>query len=107
MTDLYGVVGKPILHSRSPQMHNSAFRTLGIDAVYVRLAAESAEDALRTARGMGMKGLNVTAPFKEEMASLVEPADDGARRLGAVNTVVIGEGGPIGYNTDPDGVALA
>ncbi|MEW6722569.1 MAG: shikimate kinase [Candidatus Micrarchaeota archaeon] len=107
MTKLFGVAGKPVMHSMSPQMHNAAFMALGIDARYVRLAAESAEDALGTAREMGMKGLNVTSPFKEDMAALAGAADEGARRLGAVNTVVLGSGRPEGYNSDVGGVALA
>ena len=107
MTGLYGVAGNPVLHSRSPQMHNAAFRKLGIDAAYVRLAAVSAEEALGTAREMGLLGLNVTSPFKEEMAGIVEAADESARKLGAVNTVVIREGKIEGHNTDPDGVGTA
>ena len=66
MTRIFASTGKPIMHSISPQMHNAAFRELGMDAVYIRLAAASAEDALRAAKQIGMGGLNVTTPYKEE-----------------------------------------
>lgn len=91
----------------SPNMHNAAFHALGMDAIYVRLAAESAGDALGSAGAMGISGMNVTAPFKEEMAALVQAGDKAARRLAAVNTVVLRDGQTMGYNTDPDGVAGA
>ncbi|MCI0503594.1 hypothetical protein L0Y65_02675 [Candidatus Micrarchaeota archaeon] len=108
MPGLFAVVGKPVLHSLSPQMHNAAFKAQSIDARYIRLASESAEGALQSAMAMGIRGMNVTAPFKEEMASHVTAADANARELGAVNTVLFKGGGmPQGYNTDPDGVSGA
>jgi len=106
-TDLYAVAGKPVLHSLSPEMHNAAFATQRIDAYYIRLGAESAEDALRTANAMGIRGMNVTAPFKEGMAAHVRAGDEAARKLGAINTVIIEDGIATGYNTDPDGVSGA
>jgi shikimate dehydrogenase len=107
MTELFAVAGKPVLHSMSPQMHNAAFAAVGIDAVYVRLAAESAEDALESAGAAGMSGMNVTSPFKEDMAALVQAGDESVRRLGAVNTVLLHDGQTVGYDTDADGVAGA
>ncbi len=119
MTELFAVIGKPILHSRSPEMHNAGFVALGIDARYVRLAPENAESALQTAREMGIRGMNVTSPFKEVIAKLImpklktpnaEPKTSGVDRvrLLGVNTVLIQKKGiPCGYNTDPDGVTGA
>lgn len=104
MTDLFAVVGKPVVHSRSPDIHNAAFHTLGIDAVYTRMAAESVREALQTSEEIGMAGLNVTAPFKKEMARRMDRLDAGAKKLGAVNTVLFRQGKRHGYNTDPDGV---
>ncbi|MFH1784914.1 MAG: shikimate kinase [Candidatus Micrarchaeota archaeon] len=103
MTDIFAVVGKPILHSRSPQMMNSVFQELGVDAVYTRLAAENAEEALETAKAIGIKALNITTPFKEEMAKIVE-LDPVAKKLGAVNTILFDNEKTIGMNTDVDGV---
>jgi len=104
MTGIYAVTGKPILHSRSPEMHNAAFSELGLDSCYVRLASDSAQEALDCAKGMGITGMNITSPFKEDFAKLVREKSDGARKLGAVNTVVFKDNGAYGCNTDPDGV---
>lgn len=103
MTGLYGVIGRPVLHSLSPQMHNAAFGELGIDARYIRMAAESAEGALETCREVGVRGINVTAPFKG-MVEIVDEADAAAMRIGAANTVLLKEGRTVAYNTDVDGV---
>lgn len=104
---LYAVVGRPIAHSQSPAMHNSAFRALGIPVRYGRLTAGSAREALQKARALGVQGLNVTAPFKEEFARYCDWLDRTARTLGAVNTVVFQKGRALGYNTDVYGVAQA
>lgn len=105
-TRLFAVVGRPILHSASPQMHNAAFAALGMDAVYFRLAVASAEEALETAGQMGLSGMNVTAPFKEEMERLADELDGNAKAIGAVNTVVFGKGASAqGFNTDSAGVS--
>ncbi len=105
-TKIFAVVGKPILHSKSPEMHNAAFKALGIDAVYTRLAAESAEEALETAKAIGIDGLNITSPFKEDFAKLVT-LDETVKKLGAVNTVLLRQNKSVGYNTDPKGVVGA
>lgn len=102
---LFAVTGHPVLHSKSPQMHNAAFEALGINAAYVRLAAESAADAMESARVFGMAGLSVTAPFKEDFFSMVQERDGNAAETGAVNTVLFGKKGKTqGFNTDVDGV---
>jgi len=109
MTDIYAVIGKPVLHSKSPQMHNAAFAKLGMDAIYTRLAAESAAGGLETAMEIGIKGMNITAPFKEEMFGLVK-CDEIAERIGAVNTVLLdvdGNGTASGTNTDVAGIVMA
>ena len=104
---LYAVVGKPIVHSRSPAMFNAAFKALGMPARHVRLAAGDAREALQKARARGVWGLNITAPFKEDFARLCDLLDVTAETVGAVNTVVIRNGRLIGHNTDIYGVAQA
>lgn len=107
MTEIFAVVGNPALHSKSPQMLNAAFVEKKIDAIYTRMTAETAEEVLETAKAVGMRALNVTTPFKEEMAKLVE-LDEIAEKLGAVNTILLEKNGKvIGTNTDSDGVAGA
>ncbi|MFD1641043.1 shikimate dehydrogenase [Halohasta litorea] len=106
--DVYGLVGNPVGHSVSPPMHEAAYEELGIEASYV--AFEPPVDEIRQAIGgaqtLGIAGLNVTIPFKQDVLELVEP-DGLAERIGAVNTIEFGEGAPRGYNTDAAGVTRA
>ena len=107
--DVYGLVGNPVGHSVSPPMHEAAYDELGMDASYV--AFEPAVDEIRQAfvgaETLGIEGLNVTIPFKEDVAAIVE-ADELAAEIGAVNTVDFREDGPPrGYNTDAAGVTRA
>lgn len=100
---LFGVVGKPIAHSLSPVMHNAGFNALGINAVYVPLEASDVDDFVEFAREMHIAGSSITAPFKVAMLSRVDETDDMARRVGAVNTLIVRDGRWIGANTDVDG----
>lgn len=100
---IYGVVGNPIAHSLSPVMHNAGFRAAGLNAIYVPLQAADADDFVTFARSMRMRGASITAPFKVAMLSRVDETDVMARRVGAVNTLVVRDGRWIGANTDVDG----
>jgi len=104
---IYAVLGKPILHSLSPATFNAAFRERKIPAIYTRLTAMTARMALQSTREIGIAGLNVTAPFKEETAALADSLDESASSLGALNALVLSDGKANGYNTDPQGVAGA
>ena len=104
--DVYGLVGNPVGHSVSPPMHEAGYADRGLNATYVTF--EPAEDeiaaAIDGAEALGVAGLNVTIPFKQDVFELVEPAPLAAR-IGAVNTVVFpDDGAPQGYNTDAAGV---
>lgn len=103
--DIYAVTGKPVAHSLSPNLFNHAFASLGLEASYTRLGADSALEALKTACQIGIRGLNVTSPFKEEMARLLDNLDPVAKRLGAVNGVIFYGSQTFGFNTDPQGIA--
>lgn len=87
VAEIFAVTGKPVAHSLSPEIFKLLFREFGRDAVYTRLAADSAREALATAREIGIRGLNVTSPFKEEMGALVDGKHEHAARIGAVNCV--------------------
>ena len=104
-TRIFASTGRPILHSASPQMHNAGFRELGMDAVYIRLSAASAEEALLVARQIGMSGMSITSPLKEKMLALLDRKDARVQKLGAVNTVKLEGGKASGFNTDGDGVS--
>ncbi len=105
--DVYGLIGNPVGHSLSPPMHEAAYGVLDIDARYVTFepTREALEAALEGAGALGISGLNVTIPFKEDVRELVE-ADSLAERIGAVNTIDF-DGEPTGYNTDAAGVVRA
>ena len=104
---LLAVAGKPVLHSRSPAIHRSALAKAGIAGQYMRLAVESARQALTVASEIGISGLNVTAPFKEEMFNAVDVTDETAKKIKAVNTVCFRDGKTFGWNTDVFGVQEA
>ncbi|MGF7174511.1 shikimate dehydrogenase [Azospirillum doebereinerae] len=100
---LAGVMGWPIGHSRSPRLHGHWLERYGIDGAYVPLAVppERAEQAIRALPALGFRGCNVTVPFKEIAFRTVDRLDATARRMGAVNTIVVHADGTLeGGNTD-------
>jgi shikimate dehydrogenase len=101
-TSLYGVLGHPVSHSRSPAMQNAAFAEAGIDAVYVALpvAPERLADAVQGAHALGFSGLNVTVPHKQGALALCATVDPVAAAIGAVNTLRRAANGWEGFNTD-------
>jgi len=101
-TALYGLLGHPVAHTRSPEMQNAAFAHLGIDAVYVALPVppERLDDAMRGAHAAGFQGLNVTVPHKQRAAHLCVAVDRVAEEVGAVNTLRRTADGWEGFNTD-------
>ena len=106
--EVYGLVGNPVEHSLSPPMHEVAYDHLGVDARYVTFEppAEAGARAVESAATLGVAGLNVTIPFKQDVLSVVDP-DDLAARIGAVNTVDFGTDPPTGHNTDATGLVRA
>jgi len=103
--DVYGLIGNPVGHSLSPPMHEAAYEALGIDARYVTFepAASAGAAAVESGTTLGVRGLNVTIPFKQDVLAAVD-ADDLAARIGAVNTIDLTTSPPTGYNTDAAGV---
>lgn len=100
---LAGVMGWPILHSRSPKIHNHWLAQHGIEGAYVPLAIEPGrlEAALRALAPLGFAGCNLTIPHKEAALALVDRLDAAAARIGAINCVVVDTGGAlIGRNYD-------
>lgn len=99
------VIGDPIAHSKSPQMHNPALQACGIDAQYVRVQVPvgSVKEAFGLFVKHGFLGVNITIPHKFEALEAVDVLDPLARRLGAVNTLAIRDGQMFGYNTDGPG----
>ncbi len=101
-TALYGILGHPVGHSRSPAMQNAAFAEVGLDAVYVPLpvAPERLAEGVAGAHALGFHGLNVTVPHKEAVVPLCGTVDAVAKEFGAVNTLRRTPRGWEGFNTD-------
>lgn len=103
---LAGVLGWPVSHSRSPRLHGFWLERLGIDGAYLPLAVapEHLESVVCALPRMGFRGANVTVPHKEAVMNLVDHLDPLAKRIGAVNTLVVRDDGSLeGRNTDAYG----
>lgn len=101
-TKLTGLLGSPVAHSISPQMHNEAFRQLGLDYVYLAfdVTPEHLESAVLGLKAIGIHGFNLTMPLKVHIIPLLDELTPAARLANAVNTVIIKDGVLIGHNTD-------
>lgn len=99
------VIGDPIAHSKSPQMHNPALEACGLGAQYVRIQvpAGRVKEAFGLFQQNDFIGINITIPHKFEALDAVDELDPLAARLGAVNTLVIRNGRLHGYNSDGPG----
>jgi shikimate dehydrogenase len=101
-TVLYGVIGDPIRHSKSPVMMNRAFRETGVDGIYAafHITPDRLAAFVEGVRAMGIRGVNVTIPHKIAIMPYLDAIDPSAEAVGAVNTVVNDNGRLTGYNTD-------
>jgi shikimate dehydrogenase len=100
---LAGVMGSPVMHSRSPMLHNFWFEQHGLAGSYVPLAIEPGGlgAALRALHALKFSGCNLTIPHKQEAMAIVDDVDETARRIGAISCVVVGPTGKLsGFNND-------
>jgi shikimate dehydrogenase len=104
-TRVCGLIASPVAHTMSPAMHNAAFRSLGLDYVYVPFLVEPVDlpNALDGLRALNVRGFNVSIPHKVTCIPFLDGLDTLAEHIGAVNTVVNNEGEMRGYNTDAEG----
>lgn len=105
-TKIVGIIGHPIKHSFSPQMHNMCFQELGLNYIYLPfdVPTSNLKDALKSMNVLGIRGLNVTLPHKEKIIQFMDHVSEEASTVGAVNTIV-NEGSQLfGYNTDINGI---
>ncbi len=104
-TEIYGVIGDPVAHSLSPLIHNTAFRKLGINAVYLpfRVPRDTLPEFVRAFDELGVKGYSVTIPHKEAAAVFADLKDATVQRTQAANTLVRKKEGFAAYNTDYGG----
>jgi len=110
-TKICMVIGDPIEHSLSPQMHNAGYKKLGIDSEYIYVACnvkiENIADFIKGVRAMQIRGISCTIPHKMEVMKYLDEIDEEAEKIGAVNTIVNEDGTLKGYNTDSLGIAVS
>lgn len=99
-TRVFGLIGDPVSHSLSPNIHNPAFESVGNDAVYVPFQVRNLESLISNLASIGVEGFSVTIPHKERIIPLLNRVDEQSRRMGAVNTVYRRNGQWLGTNTD-------
>jgi len=104
-TKVVGIIGDPVEHSGSPQMHNPAFAEVGLDYVYVPFHIRPANlyAAIEGFKAMHVVGLNVTIPHKQAVIPLLDEMSREAELIGAVNTLTFEDGKLKGDNTDARG----
>ena len=103
---LAGVMGWPVAHSRSPAIHGHWIAQHGLNGAYVLLPVEPERlpQAVQGLAALGFAGCNVTIPHKVAALQLVDRVDAAARRIGAINTIVVqADGSTTGYNNDAHG----
>lgn len=104
-TEVYGIIGYPVKHSKSPQFQTAAFQALGINAVYLPFQVRP-EDLLKAIDGikaLSIKGINVTVPHKEEVIKYLDEISEEVEYIGACNTIKNIDGYLQGFNTDAYG----
>jgi len=99
MINKYGLIGYPLSHSFSPSFFKKKFEKEGISAEYLAYPIDRVSDFKELIQ-QGLKGLNVTIPYKEQVIPYMDELDESAASISAVNTIKVEEGRLIGYNTD-------
>jgi shikimate dehydrogenase len=101
-----GIIGRSLGHTLSPLMHNTAYKELNLNFVYgvFQVAPDMLRPLIESMKQLGIRGANVTIPYKQDIMRYIDHSADDARIVGAVNTIVNDNGIMTGYNTDIDGV---
>lgn len=104
-TGLFGLIGNPVRHTKSPLIHNTLFKLFDINAVYIPMLIQrdSLENAVNGMKAMNVTGFNVTVPYKKDIIKYLDDISKDALLMGAVNTVKNVNGKLKGYNTDAEG----
>ena len=107
-TQLCCLIGNPVSHSLSPEIHNTAFQALSLDFVYLAFRVENLKEAISGLRALGnFKGASVTIPLKVEALKYLDEVDDVAKNIGSINTIINEKDKLIGYNSDGSGALKA
>ena len=104
-TAVFGIIGYPMEHTMSPYMQTETMAEMGYNGVYVpfRVKPENLENAIRGIVAFNMRGINVTAPHKTHVIEYLDTITEAAQAIGAVNTIINGDGILTGDNTDAYG----
>ncbi|MBW6464790.1 MAG: shikimate dehydrogenase [Bacillota bacterium] len=104
-TRLYLLIGNPVAHSLSPTLHNAAFKSLGMNSLYLAANVESAEvgAAVKGLKALSIGGANVTSPHKEAVLKYLDNLSTEAKLIKSVNTIVNNKGFLAGFTTDGSG----
>ncbi|GAB4279614.1 MAG: hypothetical protein Kow0068_03670 [Marinilabiliales bacterium] len=100
----FGIIGKPVGHSKSPAIMNAAFTSANINAKYFYIVASNIDSSIQLIKHFGFKGINVTAPYKEKILNFTNNNSDEAIITGSVNVVTFDNDKSSGYNTDYIGI---
>lgn len=109
MQNVVGIIGWPLNYSLSPLMHTAAFASAKLNWAYIPMPVNLApehrlKEAIYGLRALGLKGANVTVPYKEAVIPFLDRLSPDAEAIGAVNTIALDPGGSlVGYNTDGEG----
>ncbi len=108
-TKVCGLIGDPVEHTLSPTMHNAAFTHLKLDFIYVafQVKKQELENAIGGMRSLGIRGLNVTMPHKNDVITYLDELNSTAKFMEAVNTILNENGKLRGFNTDGVGALKA
>ncbi|KAH7572720.1 hypothetical protein JRO89_XS03G0002700 [Xanthoceras sorbifolium] len=108
-TKVFGIIGKPVSHSKSPILYNEAFKSVGFNGVYVHLLVDDVAKFLQTYSSCDFAGFSCTIPHKEAAVKCSDEVDPVAKSIGAVNCIIRREsdGKLFGYNTDYVGAISA
>jgi len=106
-TGLCILIGNPVEHSVSPEIHNAGYRALKLNYVYLAFRVEDLKSALDGIRALGIRGASVTIPHKSAIIPYLDELSELAKWIGAVNTVVNENGKLVGYNFDGQAAYLS
>ncbi len=109
MKNVYGLIGERLEHSFSPQIHQEIFKKMAIEGEYklFQLKEEELKSAVMEYKAQGVKGLNVTVPYKIKIMAYLDVISEEAEKIGAVNTIALSNGILTGYNTDYKGFGMS
>lgn len=105
-TEIYGIIGNPAKHSKSPIIQNGWIKDEGINAIYCAFEPNNFEICFKGLIEAQIKGFNITAPFKEDVVKLCSDFSHDVKIMGAANTILNDDGKICAFNTDGEGLVL-